>query len=198
MERNYLGDALDYYKRWFLQEACKDLLRELRVIPMSAQELGQDDRRTYAALLGVPLESLILTNAVPNCRHRNGYFIPAREHPRSDFFADPNTGLRLGNKPQRRSYSDYLFDHDVRLLLPEHSDRLLVVYDQSISRGCEIECVLSKITMLRKEFLAVAYCAQAAMLVLGRPEARSRLKDIRNRLQRLDYVRRDRVVSNFE
>ena len=194
MEHEYLGDALDYYKRWFLKEACAKQLVDLKALPMSLEGFG-DNMTKYAALLGMAEGDVILREPVPNQRDRKKYFAFANDFPNSDLFADPNTGFYIGRKSP---YANYLFGRDADVLLPAGTNRVLVVYDQSISRGSEIGSAVGKITTLKPRFLALAYCAQAAMLILARQDALDRMESIRDQLQQLDYVRHDRVVSNFQ
>jgi hypothetical protein len=152
----------------------------------------------YASILGVSRENVI-DRPVPNQKERTEYFSQVE----SDAFVDPDTGLRIlherpakGRREQRPEWSDYLFYPELRSLLPDGSDRLVVVYDQSVGRGSEREHVEVKLLAL-KPFLSVAYAAQAGMFVVGRESSKSRLSELHKHMMERADVQQKRLMSNF-
>jgi hypothetical protein len=101
MRREWLGDALDFWKG-----AILDVLRqsspsslELQVLPMFTDPgWTAPEIKTYAAIIGVAASG-ILTSACLTVGGRKRYFESVRQHVRGDLFIDPDTGLALG-KPK--------------------------------------------------------------------------------------------------
>ncbi|HEX4054681.1 MAG TPA: hypothetical protein VHX86_10490 [Tepidisphaeraceae bacterium] len=198
MKKRYLGDVLDFYKRWFLREACSSALSELRVLPMFTEAWLPEEIDVYASILGVSRGD-IRSQSVPNQRDRGDYFTLGS----ADVFIDPDTGLRIlherpskGRRDQRPQWSEFLFLPELRHLLLEHSDRIVVVYDQSIGRGSEREHVETKLRSMAP-YLSVAYAAQAGMFALGQEAAKARLVALRDLMVARTDVEKRRLMYNF-
>jgi hypothetical protein len=148
MKPDYLGDCLDFYKRWFLGEFFPR--EQLDAIPMLTEGWPTPaDKALYSSLLGV---RVIQDAIVPNVADRSTYFQVANQagSEAKDIFFDPDTGLRLGRRPNRRRFDEYLFGHELlEFILPVGSSRVAVVYDQSIARGTEVESAELKLQALR-------------------------------------------------
>lgn len=131
------------------------------------------DWSLYERLLGVE----IIQNAlVPNQSQRSDYFAAAltAQNATRDLFFDPDTGFRLRTVlPARCRFDEYLFATELQgVLLPPDSNRLAVIYDQSISRGSELESAQRKLSELEQMGLfAFAYCAQVAMIGVSSSKA---------------------------
>lgn len=197
MERDWLGETHDYFKRWFLREACGAALHDLKVFPMSTSGLAAGDLATYLAILGLEASALATEAPVPDRRPRASYWKGAAD-PSADYFVDPNTGLRNGLRPSGKRTCDYFFDDDAEALLGEESGQLLVVFDKSIGHGAEARDVTAKLTVLQQRFLAFGYCAQSALIVLARPAGRERIANLFDELQKNPCLRPGRLVRNFE
>lgn len=196
MKPRYLGDCLDFYKRWFLAEFFPQT--RLLAVPMLTEPWTEHgDADVYSELLKI---EIIQPDLVPNCEARDRYFQPLRldAHRDRDVFFDPDTGLRVGSRPSRRRFDEYVFAHEIQdQVLPESSSRVVVVYDQSISRGSEVESAGDKIrALLGLKLYALAYCAQAAMVVISRN--RTRIEALYERAIRLPHLPADRVRINWD
>jgi hypothetical protein len=198
VKKRYLGDVFDFYKRWFLREACLPVVSGLQVLPMFTEDWLLTDIDIYAAILGVSRND-VRSQSVPNQKERAEYFSQLRD----DTFIDPDTGLRIlherpprGRREQRPKWSDFLFLPELRHLLPENSDRIVIVYDQSIGRGSEREHVEIKLRSIRP-YLSIAYAAQAGMFVLGQEASKVRLVELRDHLVLRTDVQKHRLMSNF-
>lgn len=192
MKPGYLGDCLDFYKRWFLAEFFPR--ENLDAVPMLTEPWPSPaDRALYSALVGV---QIIQDTIVPNTAERSGYFqvLGHSGHEGRDVFLDPDTGLRLGPRPKRRRFDEYLFGRELlEFILPIGSSRVAVVYDQSIARGSEAEeYAVLKMQVLRGMGLsAFAYCAQVAMVVVSRDSAR--ITALHQHAQGLPHLPQDRI-----
>jgi len=193
MKPDYLGDCLDFYKRWFLAEFFPH--ERLDAVPMITETWPSSaDRAMYSELVGV---QIIQDAIVPNAAERSAYFdVLARQgHETKDIFLDPDTGLRLGSRPKRRRFDEYLFGHELlEFILPIGSKRVAVIYDQSIARGSDAE-EYGQIKMhgLRDMGLsAFAYCAQVAMVVVSRDN--DRVNALHQHVKGLVHLPKDRVL----
>jgi hypothetical protein len=162
-----------------------------------------EDVRTYAAILGVSPDDIAAGSPVPNDRNREHYFSCVPRDLQADVFVDPDTGMRVlherpekGNRARRPQWSDYFFVPELQYVLPRDCDRIVAVYDQSLSRGSEREAVQTKLLSVAP-LLGLAYVAQAAMFVIGRDNARSRLTQLRDQLQKREEACSVRLMSSF-
>jgi hypothetical protein len=189
----YLGDCPDFYKRWFLAEFFPG--ERLDAVPMLTEPWPSPaDRELYSALVGV---QVIQDAIVPNAAERSAYFhvIVQSGHEAKDLFLDPDTGLRLGPRPRRRRFDEYLFGHELlEFILPIGSNRVAVVYDHSIARGSEPEeyAELKMQPLHDMGLSAFAYCAQVAMLVVSRNNGR--IIGLHQHAQSLAHIPQDRVL----
>lgn len=195
MNPRHLGDCLDYYKRWFLHDLLG--LVDVAAIPMFSGEWLDADKALYERMVGV---TIIQHNDVPNRRDRLDYFLPATipANAQKDIFLDPDTGFRIVTaRPQRRQYSEYLFAEEVDVLLQTGSERLAIIYDQSISHGSELESATLKLRELGHLGLhAFAYCAQVAMIAVSRSP--SRVEQITQTVRCNEQIPQDRFRSTTE
>jgi hypothetical protein len=193
MKPGYLGDCLDFYKRWFLAEFFPR--ERLDAVPMLTEPWPSPvDKALYSALVGV---QVIQDAIVPNAAERSAYFqvLGQSGHEAKDVFLDPDTGLRLGPRPRRRRFDEYHFGHELpEFILPIGSKRVAVIYDQSIARGSEAEEYADlKMQVLRGMGLsAFAYCAQVAMVVVSRDTGR--INTLHQHAQGLAHLPQDRVL----
>ncbi len=196
MNSRYLGDCFDFYKHWFLHDLLG--IAHVVAIPMFSSEWSAADCALYECLVGV---TIIQECIVPNRRDRADYFLAAAApaHVTKDVFLDPDTGFRVRpGLPARRRYDEYLFAAEVRdSLLPPDSTRLAVIYDQSVSRGSELESATQKLRVLRSlELYAFAYCAQVAMIGVSRNEPR--VRDIVTSIRQRNNIPQDRFQAAHE
>lgn len=194
MKPKYLGDCLDFYKRWFLREFFPG--RRLAALPMLTEPWGNaNDAAVYGALLGV---DVIQDQVLPNVKERLGYFDTAMHPDNStrDLFLDPDTGLKIGKRPKDKRYDEYLFDQELTdYLLPVDSGRVAVIYDQSLARGSEVKSTSAKLHSLGSMKLwGLAYAAQAAMVIVSRD--RERISMIYEHACGLAHVLPTRVLAN--
>jgi len=186
---------MDFYKRWFLAAFLS--MECLAAVPMLTEDwTAPGNADVYSRLLDVDvIQPARVPDVGPGHKARDDYFRPVQEaHRDRDVFFDPDTGLRVGpRRPARRRFDEYLFAEElVDRLVPEGSRRLAVVYDQSIARGGEVESAERKLQELHERGLcALAYCAQAAMVVVSRD--RERVEDLYRRALAMGYLPRDRV-----
>lgn len=196
MNYRHLGDCLDYYKRWFLRELLG--FSQTAAFPMFTDDWRDDDKSIYERLIGV---RIIQHEMAPDTRERVNYFRPATTAPHSDadIFLDPDTGFRLpGRLPQGRRAQEYIFSDDLSTLLARpDSTRLIVIYDQSISRGSELDSAELKLRALFDlGYHAFAYCAQVAMLCVSRSSLR--VGQAMNAIRNADYLPQDRILATHE
>jgi hypothetical protein len=193
MNPEFLGDSYDFYKRWFLDEFFPYM--QLDAVPMlTGKGFTRKDKMLYQSLVGV---RVIQDALVPRKTDRPGYFRVAcqSEYASIDIFFDPDTGLRLGgDPPSGRPRNKYLFDSELASVLPDGSNRVAVVYDQSLTNGKLVESARQKLQSLRRNYnlAAFAYCAHVAMVVVSRNV--KRVKALHRHAQKLNHLRRDRVL----
>ncbi len=198
MKPGYLGDCPDFYKRWFLTEFFPG--EQLVAVPMVTESWGpMRTSDTYSKLLGVKvIQEALFPNLPPDAAQRAEYLRPAiaGEFASRDVFLDPDTGLCLDRRPPGDGrYDAYVFASELQRLLPAGSLRAAIVYDHSISRNESLAYARRKVERMRElDLFAFAYCAQVAMVVISRQEAR--IAGLYDSASRLAYLPQDRLACN--
>ena len=136
MDPKFLGDSYDFVKRILL--SVKPRNRDFLAVPMFAKEpekLG-DVLDSYAHMLRVdkiPRELCL----VPDDRQQwleeiHSVVKKGRYH----LFLDPDTGIRVGDNKGRKPRA-YVGMNEIKALLEDSEDMLLLCYDQSFPRANE-------------------------------------------------------------
>jgi hypothetical protein len=139
----------------------------------------------YANLIEV---EVVQCEQVPTWRRRQQFFQKSnsRELAKRDIFLDPDTGIsikRRGNRRKKYVFGEEILDN----FLSRRSKRAIVIYDHSLDHGVETKAeVKRKIRALRKknrDLYAFAYCAQVAIVVLSRSP--TRIKELRKKAKQM-------------
>jgi hypothetical protein len=97
MQRLWLGDALDFWKRAFLDvlRASSTPSRPVWILPMiTGTGWTGAEVDTYAAILGVPTSALLST--APLVKPTRSSYFAVSKGLRDDVFIDPDTGIATG------------------------------------------------------------------------------------------------------
>src|SRR4051794_22229726 len=138
MNPRHHGDTKDLAKRGFL-----DLVRgsgwsrALRILPMFTGEFKGADIDAYLSLLGFARQDLISEEKVGTEKEeRLAYFEKASkgENLASDLFLDPDRGV-VGQLKRKSRDPEVVTFEEVEGLLPKVTQRVLLIYDESVSRA---------------------------------------------------------------
>ena len=156
MNRQFLGDALDWWKGGLLTWLRKDdYLRDVVVVPCftDSKEWSKEDFALYSQLLGVDKSSI----------HDEG---GASEY--SDFFFDPDTGVKTGRVKKE---AQYLTPNRLLSVLRGNPNCVAAVY-QHVSRQSTHSRLNQVVEVLRQNDKKVCFCSlessNVAMLFASR------------------------------
>ena len=133
MDPDYFGDSYDFVARTLL--SVKPHNRDFLEVPMFTEDSEEAKRKEHIAFLGVkrPLWDECL---VPEYRrHRANWLERIRTIVRKGpyhLFLNPNTGIRAGDNEGKKP-RDYIGMNDLKVLLKDSGDMLLLCYDQSFA-----------------------------------------------------------------
>lgn len=151
MRSCFVGDSYDLVKR-FLCEEIQALGYRITLYPMYTGPWTGAEKRKYRQLLGITTMSPDAASAA---------------------FYDPDTGVH------RRSTPAHLSMAQVAKATTEHT--LVVSYDQSFSRGCDISHLHSKLNHMRQLGCSAMYYDSHARFLFASRSAQP-LKSLRLRL----------------
>lgn len=138
MNPEHRGDAKDLAKRGFLDLVRRSgLAQALRIVPMFTGDFTKKDVHFYLSLLGFNREDLVCKGRFGGSKEdRLAYFKVAnrKAHLASDIFLDPDRGLVRGSQRTILDVEVVTFI-EVERLLPEGSQRVVLIYDESVSRS---------------------------------------------------------------
>ena len=150
MDPEYFGDSYDFVTRTLL--SVKPHNRDFLEVPMFTKESGKKMLDLHIAFLGVkrPLWDECL---VPEYRrHRANWLERIRTIVRKGpyhLFLNPNTGIRAGDNEGKKP-RDYIGMNDLKVLLKDSGDMLLLCYDQSFAYAKEDELKKARAKKLRE------------------------------------------------
>jgi len=161
MKPSYLGDSYDIVKQ--------SLLRWLGIMgtwathPMFTEPVSPQQADDFAHLIGTRLLSM---DQLTDDTNRSTYLAPASECD-EHVFLDPDTGIRL--KPTLGKKSPfYIFGPELIEIVQARSNRLVMVFDQSLARGSERQQLQKKLQAFSTQGIhSVAYVSHACFVVLG-------------------------------
>jgi hypothetical protein len=125
MNRQYMGDALDYWKGSVFEYLQREqVLRNFLVDPMAtdASEWNRDGSNLFARLLRIE-ETRLVHHTRDLCKDRKQYLseIPAV----GDLFLDPDTGIKTGYV---RQLEKYLLPSEIFEVMETEENRMIAVY----------------------------------------------------------------------
>ena len=161
MSPGYLGDSYDIVKQ--------SLLRWLGSMgtwvthPMFTEPVSSQQADDFALLIGTRLLSI---DHITNDTNRIAYLAPAHES-HEHVFLDPDIGIRL--KPTRGKKAPfYVFGPELIEIVQACSDKLVMVFDQSLARGSERQQLQNKLqTFSTQGIHSVTYVSHACFVLLG-------------------------------
>ena len=161
MKPSYLGDSYDIVKQ--------SLLRWLRNLgdwathPMFTEPVSPQQADDFKLLIGTPLLSV---DQLTNDTNRSTYLAPASDCDKH-VFLDPDTGIQL--KPTRGKKAPfYIFRPELIDIVKARSNRLVMVFDQSLARGSERQQLQKKLQAFSTQGInSVAYVSHACFVILG-------------------------------
>jgi hypothetical protein len=156
----YFGDSFDVVKRFLLANLVPEA--SWVTLPMFTHSVTDTEVRALERFLGVEVVTHV---PIENSTDRGTYFSTASNH--RHVFLDPDTGIKL--KPVRgKNSAKYVFAHEIEQLCQMQSERLLLVFDQSVGRGSEKAHVSNKISYFAEmKISAFAYLSHACFMVLS-------------------------------
>ena len=145
MNLKHLGDAMDAWKGWLVHIILPSL-RDMKVVPMltdAGKKWNHAKFRLYAQTLHLPTASIMLKTKKFTHTGRKKYFqgMP-RMDKCTDVFLDPDTGVwkvksdskarkTKMEKGKKRDVSHrYVRTGEIANLLPDKSDRVILIYRQ--------------------------------------------------------------------
>ena len=110
----------------------------------------------------------ILTEPVLTRSNRVDYLATAQAFPNDHLFMDPNTGLRLKYIRGKKGL-DYVFGEELVAIAKSRSDRLTMVFDQSVDRRFRHKNqIMAKLHWLGdNDLYGVAYLSHACFLLVS-------------------------------
>jgi len=153
MKPTYLADSYDHVKRVLIEASSSPhwLAAMLLTVPMSKAQIDG-----YKTFLRVDAPRQFLSSPLP--LERDHFFQALREladNAKANILLDPCTGLKMNNRfrPKMREYlslSEFVS-------LSVSSDRLLLCFDQSLSRGLEGADRAAKLAALKSKGVSGFY-----------------------------------------
>ena len=158
------GDTFDVVKQSLLRWLAS--FGPWSVHPMFTEQAGAAEVSAYEAFLGA---TVISKEVLGYNTNRASYFACAQ--PCGSLFLDPDTGIRVEDKPRRwkNSPEEYLCSSELINLVKKRSpSALTLVFDKCIARGSECPDMKTKLAHLAKMGVSsFAYWAQASFLIAG-------------------------------
>lgn len=183
MNTKYLGDSLDLWKRAiFCRLIADSVIQNIGIIPMATGKWSEDDKRTYAKMIGIHLKDIAFDdNWLVSRKKRNEYFsqLPLT-YKKRDLFFDPDTGLMPTS--QKSPKQEHISIEEIKPFLSDGDIKhILIIYQHAHRRKTWIEDSLTRLKVL-------GYCfgyrgGQVGMLFISKNE--SRLIQARDSLKKL-------------
>ncbi len=160
MKFKYFGDSYDIVKKSLI--AWLSDFGGWYAHPMFTEPVMPDKAALFTRFLGADLVS---AEELTPRTDRAAYFSSCRNA--GNLFLDPDTGIRL--EPRRDSKSiNYIFGPELIALSRARPERLLLVFDQSYSRGNQEPQIQEKLAFFASyNVYGFAYCSHAPFLVLS-------------------------------
>lgn len=162
MKPRFLGDSYDIVKQSLLR--CLGSMGSWATHPMFSEPVPSQQADDLALFIGTRLLSI---DSLTNDTDRVAYLAPAIEC-YEHVFLDPDTGILL--KPTRGKKAPlYIFGPELIEIVKARSDKLVLVFDQSLARGSERQQLTNKLkTFSTQGVYSVAYVSHACFVLLGR------------------------------
>jgi len=162
MKPSFLGDSYDIVKQSLLRWLSS--LGSWATHPMFTEPVSTQQADDFARFIGTRLLS---KNPLTNGTDRVAYLAPACEC-YEHVFLDPDTGIRL--KPTRGKRAPlYIFTPELIEIVKTRSDKLVLVFDQSLSRGSERQQLQNKLKTFAAEGVnSLAYVSHACFVLLSK------------------------------
>lgn len=160
MKFTYFGDSYDIVKKSLI--AWLGEFGGWHAQPMFTELVTPDQAALFARFLGA---GLVSAEELTTKTDRAAYFSACRNA--GNLFIDPDTGIRL--EPRRDSKSiNYVFGQELVELSHARAERLMLVFDQSYSRGNQKPQIREKLAFFASQDVSgFTYCSHAPFLVLS-------------------------------
>jgi len=153
MNPKYRGDAKDLFKRGFLSLVRSfPNIRGPKVLPLFTGEFQAPDVAAYLQLLAIT-DSAIVSQARFFPRQGRQEHIEAAcitDHLNDDLFLDPDRGLVASLRGDTSDREVITFD-EAAALVPAQTDRILMIYDESVNMADREKATGEKLDALQAE-----------------------------------------------
>jgi hypothetical protein len=191
MNPKYLGDAKDLFKRGFLNLVRSfSVVRGPKILPLFTGEFKPPDVAAYLKLLEIAESNIVSQARFYPCQGRREHIDATliKKHARNDLFLDPDRGL-VANLRGNTTDREVITFEEIAALLPTHTDRVLMIYDESVSMAGRKKATSKKLDMLQAKpwrLSAFTYFNVSPnhpnVLFVANKSGQSRLTKIRNEL----------------
>ena len=150
MDPKHAGDSYDFVKRTLLSVRPRN--RAFLAVPMFTKESPKIELDQYIEFLGVEKPSSEVCLVPKYRRDRPSWLEQIRtvvKKGQYHLFIDPNTGIRAGDNKGKKP-RDYISMNDLKVLLEDSGDMLLLCYDQSFAYAKEDELKKARAKKLRE------------------------------------------------
>ena len=160
MHMQYFGDSYDIVKKFLL--AVLEDGEPWAAYPMFTHKVTRSDITAFERFLGVTVTSSSVFS--PGCDRSSRLCAPSGA---KRLFLDPDIGVRLKPSAGAKSAA-YVFGPEIEDLCHSERDRLVLVFDQSVSRGNERLAMEAKLDYFRERgVFGFAYFSHACFLILS-------------------------------
>ena len=162
MKPSYLGDSYDIVKQSLLR--WLGIMGTWATLPMFTEPVSSQQADDFALLIGTRLLSI---DHLTKDTNRVTYLAPASEC-HEHVFLDPDTGIRLKSARGKKA-PFYIFGPELIEIVQARSNKLVMVFDQSLARGSERQQLQNKLQAFSTQGIhSVAYVSHACFVLLGR------------------------------
>jgi hypothetical protein len=163
MHMRYFGDSYDIVKQSLL--GWLRYFGDWSIHPMLTEKASSEELRAFERFLDTPVISSEVLTTVTN---RETYFSCVSNCDCENLFLDPDTGLKL-KKTNSSSAPKYIFSSELIHLISLRTQRLTLVFDQSLPRGGEQGALEHKLRNLYDHGIhCFAYMSHASFIVSGK------------------------------
>jgi hypothetical protein len=191
MNPKYRGDAKDLFKRGFLSLVRSfPLIRGPKVLPFFTDTVEAADVAAYLHLLQISDSALVSQSRFFPRQDRQRYINAAcaADHLKDDLFLDPDKGLAATLRGTTEDRELITFD-EAEALVPSQTDRILMIYDESVDMADRKEATAKKLVVLQehpRNLFAFAYFNLSPnhpnVMFITNKEGRSRLAILREEI----------------
>lgn len=161
MHMQYFGDSYDIVKQALIR--WLNPFGRWSVHPMLTESATAQQVERFERFLGA---HMISTEVLTTNTNRESYLSCATKC--GNLFLDPDTGVRLPQSGTRAPKNKYLFTHEFVGLCEQRPNALTLVFDQSLPRGKERDCMEHKLADLNANGVyCFAYMSHACFILGG-------------------------------